>query len=212
MATINIQKIPETNYDKLLLVEWNGCYASSRDINDVNYKPDAFGSWAEVRRYYGDLPYVVEDKDRQCLGFFFDDFDNRSNALGLSVYLNRDYWTALEAAKILNTIIFVGTMHDYNLYRTNNVKFLELNTFSHRISDMVKGIIPNVEVHTVRDEYIIVHGVIDRLDLSKLDYYYESLLVENDGVLSYVFDIPDEIIVLPYGNERKMKIRLFGEN
>jgi uncharacterized membrane protein YgaE (UPF0421/DUF939 family) len=178
---------------------WNSCYVNSRDNNDINFMKEKFLSWEEVLEYYGDLPYLVKRGDSP-VGFFFDDFDVRSDAIGLSVYLPED--SMKQSLKRLNSTIVAGMLHNLYIYKSNNHKFLEFNTFSDYIVSLVTSFIPNITINKIRDTYIIMSGEINNLNLEDLSSLFgESLAyLFND---SYCFNIPDKI----YKKDKSGKIK-----
>jgi len=174
----------------LYLSFFNDCFNNSKDINDVNFIKTKFSSFEEVKTFYGDYPYLVENKE-ECIGFFFDDFDCRSNAIGLSIYIGSSYSKGIAYRK-LKTILLCGILHDYRRTVVDNIEFVELNTFSKSIIDNVKFFIPNVCVYSIRKEYILLHSETKLLDMSILEKFYSNFLI-SESLTQKCFSFPDKI-------------------
>lgn len=191
---IKVKKIADCYFDNdLYLSFWNLCFLHSKHINDVKFREVvSFNSFYEVNVFFGDLPYLVMDGSRM-IGFFFDDRDYNSNAIGLSIYVSgleskrREYLN-------LNLILLCGALHNWFMVKKYSIEFLELNTFSKKIIQNVLFFSSDLNVYEVRPEYYIIHNKISNMDLSFVQDLFYSFLIENNEEKSYTFKIPEYII------------------
>jgi hypothetical protein len=189
MKKIIIKKMGEMSSSSSLNF-FNDCYRNCKSINDVPCLMESFTSFDEVKTFYGDYPYLVEN-DEEGIGFFFDDFDSFSNAIGLSAYIASSHSKGIAYRK-LNTVILCGTLHSYNRIVTEKIEFIELNTFSEAIVNNVKFLVPNIKIHRIRDEYIILYSRSDEFDSSVLKALYGSSLIKKD-LVETIFEFSDKL-------------------
>lgn len=188
---ITVEKMSNCFFDSNLYIDfWNECYQNSKEINDIQFNVVDFINFEEVYKYFGAYPYIVRHEG-YLIGFFFDDRDFVSNAIGLSIYIPKD--NGKSAYRRMNLVLLCGIFHNWFIYNKYSIKYLELNTFSKKIVKNVLFFVPNFIVYKVRPEYYILHNEIDILDLSFVkDLFYTSLLGQNEEN-SYLFNIPEYI-------------------
>ena len=188
---ITVKKMTNCFFNGDLYLDfWNECYYNSKDINDIQFDVADFMSFEEVYKYFGAYPYVVRDEG-YLIGFFFDDRDFVSNAIGLSIYIPKD--NGKSAYRRMNLILLCGILHNWFIYDKYSIKYLELNTFSKKIVENVLFFVPDFIVYKVRPEYYILHNEIDTLDLSFVKDIFYAFLFRQDEENSYLFNIPEYI-------------------
>jgi hypothetical protein len=188
---ITVKKMTNAFFDNDLYLDfWNTCYCNSKDINDVQVILADFTSFQEVNKYFGVYPYVVRDEGR-LIGFFFDDRDFISNAIGLSIYIPKD--NGKSAYRRMNLILLCGILHNWFIYNKYGIKYLELNTFSAKIVENVLFFVPDFIVYKVRPEYYILHNEIDILNLSFVKDLFYAFLLQQSEENCYLFNIPEYI-------------------
>ena len=187
---IKVKKIADCYFDnELYLSFWNKCFVHSKNINDVSFHDiSSFASFYEVGKFFGDFPYLVME-DNRMIGFFFDDRDHNSNAIGLSIYLSGVKSPRKEYLN-MNVILLCGALHNWFMVKKYSIDFLELNTFSKKIVENVLFFSSNLNVYEVRPEYYIIHNSIINMDLSFVEELFHSFLVKQDEERSYTFNVP----------------------
>lgn len=198
---LKVERVDVENLNKDLMLFWNECFSNCKAINDVRFLVDNFVTWKEVLFLYGELPFLVSKCDGEYVGFFFEDFDKNSNAIGLSVYIPKLKFK--KSLIVLNNVILCGFISDFRRFKTEKFKYIEFNTFSPSIVDLAIGLLPNLVITYIRKEYIVISG-----QTKYVDFGIASLINDDFVVLLeekfFVVDLPKSISLEVNGKIKKM--------
>lgn len=145
----HVNSINALAYKDFLIDSFNNCYA----INDYKDEVNTLDEFWNVLR---EKEVFIVNKNNKNVGFFTQDIDHHSKAVGATIFIH-----PRSCPMAIISCLKIATLRGLRYIVDNAYDYAEFDTWAVFIANEVKKLIPNLQIHIIRQEWIICNSKTD---------------------------------------------------